>query len=187
MKGLSQLGEVNWEMISHGEISSTHINDFLRLENLGWKRKKKSSLLSNPNDALFFQEMIKNFNGEGRSFFTELKINNQVIASSTNLISGNAGFAFKIGWNPAYAKFSPGIINEILLLENDNGDISNLEYIDSGTSGSNSYIDRIWNEKREIQTGIYIYSKFEKITLPIIEFSVKIKKIIKLAISSLWI
>lgn len=171
-RGLSEVGRLNWEIIAEGKIGPKNINDFIRLENLGWKGENKSSLFSNPDYARFFQEMIENFNKEGRAFFTELQINSETIASTSNIISGNAGFAFKIGWDPSYSKHSPGILNEISLLESKGGSFSKLEYIDSGTSADSTYIDAIWPGKKRMETGAYIHSKVEKIIGPALRLAV---------------
>lgn len=60
---------------------------------------------------------MEGFNKTGRAFFTEIVLNDKIISSTTNLISGKAGFAFKVGWDIEFAKYGPGIVNEIKTLE----------------------------------------------------------------------
>ncbi|HCK65208.1 MAG TPA: hypothetical protein DHW49_02995, partial [Anaerolineae bacterium] len=143
LRKIGELGEVSWGIISHGDVNAAYIQEFLELENMGWKGKRKSSLYSNPNAVLFFQEMIQNFNRENKAYFMRLTLNDKAIASNSNFISGNVGFAFKIGWDVNYAKYSPGVLNEILFLESVNNKFDHVDYFDSGTYGE-SFIDSIW-------------------------------------------
>jgi CelD/BcsL family acetyltransferase involved in cellulose biosynthesis len=165
LRGLTELGNLEWELILGGRINNSNFDDFVRLENMGWKGSRKSSLYSRANHRSFFQEMTENFNQDGRAFFSELRLNGQTIASTSNYISGNVGFAFKIGWDPAYAKYSPGIQNELMLLTCDDKTFKQLDYIDSGSS-QNSYINTLWPGKRSIQTGVYLNSNIGKLISP---------------------
>lgn len=168
-RGLAELGNIEWELVLEGKVNNSNIDDFVKLENMGWKGARKSSLYSRNNHASFFREMTENFNRDGRAFFSELRLNGQTIASTSNFISGNAGFAFKIGWDPAYAKYSPGIQNELMLLICQDKTFKQLNYIDSGSS-QDSYINTIWPGKRSIQTGVYLNSKIGKSISPVMQF-----------------
>lgn len=167
IRGFAELGDLEWKLISGGEVSDSNIDNFIRLEHMGWKGNRKSSLYSRPDHTSFFREMIGNFNRDGTAFFTELRLNGQTIASTSNIISGNNGFAFKIGWDPDYAKYSPGIQNELMLLICQDQAFKQLNYIDSG-SAQDSYINTIWPGKRRIQTGVYLNSNIGKLLAPAI-------------------
>ena len=113
--------------------------------------------------------MIENFNKDGRAFFTELRLNDEIISSTSNIISGNAGFAFKSGWDIAYAKYSPGILNRLTFMDDKEYVSKQLEYMDSGSS-KESYINYIWPEKRQMHSGVYIRSNVGKLIKPVLEF-----------------
>jgi hypothetical protein len=130
------------------------MDDFIRLEHSGWKGDEGTSLYSNPNHRRFFYEMMAGFNETGRAFFTELSLNGKNISSTSNLISGKAGFAFKVGWDIEYAKYGPGILNEIKTLEHGQESLSDIEYIDS-SAAQNSYINRFWPGRRDICEGMF--------------------------------
>jgi hypothetical protein len=164
MRGLSEEGTVDWSIVQGNEITPVSVDEFVRLENMGWKGKARTSLYAQPNHLLFFREMIRNFSRDGRAMFTELRTNDQIIASTSNLISGNAGFAFKIGWDEAYAKHSPGTLNEIMLLKCQDKSFKELKYIDSGSS-EDSFINRMWTGKTQISTGIYFSSTMSKLMI----------------------
>ena len=73
------------------------------------------------------------------------------IASTCNLISGNAGFAFKIGWNPVYKRFGPGLLNELALVEEAPKLLAGLVEVDSGAL-EGSFIDALWWTRRAMAT-----------------------------------
>ena len=169
MRGLNDIGQVKWEIVEGDELTSVNVDDFIRLENMGWKGARKSSIYSHPNYASFFREMIENFNKDGRTFFTELRLDDQIIASTANIISGNAGFAFKIGWELGYAKHSPGILNQLALMDSKENTFTQLKYIDSG-SAKESFINYIWPEKRQMYSGVFIRSNIGKLIMPCLRF-----------------
>ncbi|MDO9302874.1 MAG: GNAT family N-acetyltransferase, partial [Anaerolineales bacterium] len=169
MRGLNDIGQVKWEIVEGDELTSINVDDFIRLENMGWKGARKSSIYSRPNYASFFREMIENFNKDGRTFFTELRLDDQIIASTSNIISGNAGFAFKIGWELGYAKHSPGILNQLALMDSKENTFTQLKYIDSG-SAKESFINYIWPEKRQMYSGVFIRSNIGKLIMPCLRF-----------------
>lgn len=170
------IGNVNYKLIDEAEIILNSAEEFIRLENLGWKGKNGTSLHSNSNHVSFFNEMIKGFSTEKRAFFAEIKLNNTTISSTSNLISGKTCFAFKVGWDPAYSKYSPGILNEILMLENIKEIQTELEFIDS-SSTPNSYMNSLWPNRRTINNIVLSTSKQGNLTLIAIETAKKIKNI----------
>lgn len=150
MRKLEERGRVSWALHRHGPITATAVESFLDLEHRGWKGESRTSLRSNALDEAFFREVVAGFGAVGRALFTELKLDNQVIASTSNFVSGEAGFAFKVGWLPDLAKMSPGVLNEIELLRSVlQGTCSDLKLFDSGAA-EGSYIDKLWSGRRSL-------------------------------------
>jgi CelD/BcsL family acetyltransferase involved in cellulose biosynthesis len=150
MRRLQECGEVRWTLHRQGGIPERSVETFLDLEHRGWKGESKTSLRSNPADEAFFREAVSRFGAVDRAFFTELSLDNRVIASTSNFISGDVGFAFKIGWLPDLAKLSPGVLNEIELIRRvRQGVCSDLTFLDSGAS-EGSFIDKLWPSRRPL-------------------------------------
>ncbi|CAN5390085.1 hypothetical protein BH09PSE5_BH09PSE5_30950 [soil metagenome] len=148
---LSQLGEVGWQFHRAEAIPPESIEAFLALEHMGWKADEGSSLRSRPEDEAFFREMVAAFASERRVMFAELTLNGAAIASICNLVSGNAGFCFKIGWDPAFRSNSPALINELEFMRNAQTRFGDLEYFDSG-AGESSFINDLWLARRYLST-----------------------------------
>ncbi|MEQ1804974.1 MAG: GNAT family N-acetyltransferase [Burkholderiaceae bacterium] len=145
---LAEAGSVRWRAIRPSG-PDTAFETFLQLEHGGWKAEGASSLLSKPAHGTFFREMALRFADERRVWFTELSLNERVIASTSNLISGTHGFAFKLGWDQEYRKYGVGILNEVELVENAPDVCSDLESIDSGAEPG-SFIDTMWPGRRQL-------------------------------------
>lgn len=174
VRGLHAIGHFDWKLRHGAERLEQSIDEFIRLENMGWKREKGTSLYSNPKHLRFFQEMAKGFNQAGRIFFTEVHLNDTRISSTANLISGKAGFGFKMGWDPQYAKYSPGIVNVIRMMESGKDVLGDLEYIDSSTTPE-SYVSKIWPERRSLVEGLFSLSTLGQAVLASVNTVKKLK------------
>ena len=183
---LEQLEPVAWRFRRGSEIDHQCIDTFLHLENAGWKGKQGSSLRSRDNHEAFFEEMIQGFSRSGRAFFTELSVGSKVIASSSNMISGTAGFAFKIGFDPAFARFSPGILNEIQFLQKVRSVASDLDYIDSGAA-EGSFMESLWPHRRTLVSGFFATNRLVEPVFAGMDFLRHVKrKLGQLLVSKTW-
>ncbi len=151
---LEEQGEVGWMAFFGSDVNEKSVEQFLDIEHMGWKGEKGTSLRSQPSHEAFFREMVGGFRKKERLFFTEMTLNGIVIASTSNLISGGTGFAFKIGWNPSYAKMGPGVLNEVEFIQRAPKLCGSLSYIDSGAL-EGSFIDQLWVGRRVLASGIF--------------------------------
>jgi len=151
---LEERGRVGWRAVFGRDVDDACVERFLQLEHMGWKGQRGSSLRSMPAHEAFFREMVGGFRESGRVFFTELLLDDDVIASTANLISGNVGFAFKIGWHSDYAAQAPGLLNEVEFIQAAPAVCGHLAYIDSG-AGQGSFIDEMWVGRRVLSSGVY--------------------------------
>jgi len=167
IRRLSDLGQVTSRVLKGAEVTDEVITQFLKLEDREWTRQSKTSLLAAGHER-FMREVCNNLRQNSRIFVYELLLNKQVIASAMNFRSGEAGFAFKIGWDQAYAKMSPGIINEIWFMRDSPTQCSDCLYIDSGAS-EGSFIDKVWPDRVKISTGLISTSRAGNWTMWVIE------------------
>lgn len=145
---LEELGTLDWRC--HRErLPDDAVENFLVVEHAGWKRESGTSLRSCAADEAFFRDMTAGFASEGRALFTELKLDGRVIASTCNYVSGDAGFAFKVGWDEQYRKFGLGIFNEAELVRQSRELCGDLRYIDSGSQPA-SFIEMLWPARRRV-------------------------------------
>ena len=153
-KKLSECGEVEYRILLGENVTDEVMQAFVNVENSGWKKDEGSSLASNKNETMFFNEMMSLFAKRKRAFFCELRLDGEVICSTSNMISGKTGFAFKIGRSSEYDKFGVGMITESLFVEDAQNHLSGLNSIDSG-SQPGSYIEKLWDGRRVLTSGFY--------------------------------
>ncbi len=151
---LEEKGNVRWSALFGAEVGEGNIEHFLEVEHMGWKGEEGTSLRSRPSHEAFFREMVQGFREGKRLFFTEMCLDDAVIASTSNLISGRTGFAFKVGYHPGYARMSPGVLNEVEFIQRAPDLCRSLSYIDSGAL-EGSYIDQLWAGRRALASGMF--------------------------------
>lgn len=151
IRRLSEMGEVRAALVGLRGLPEQSAEVFLDLEYRGWKGEKGTSLRSTLAAESFFRAVVSGMAAEGRALFAELSVGGKVIASSSNFVSGNAGFAFKIGWAPDLAKLSPGLQVELALMQQitTHEALQPLEFWDSG-SQAGSYIEKLWPGRRPL-------------------------------------
>jgi GNAT acetyltransferase-like protein len=143
---LAKAGLASWSLQYSKSHNDSCVDAFLKIEHHGWKKQKGTSLLSNPHDEQFFREMVAGFSSEGRVFFTQISLDRRCVAATCNFISGEAGFAFKTGWDPEFAHCSPGILNEVEIIRRAPFEFPSLKYIDSGAHDQ-SYMGHLWKDR----------------------------------------
>ncbi|WKZ39043.1 MAG: GNAT family N-acetyltransferase [Anaerolineales bacterium] len=186
VRNLKDQGMFEWRLVRGTEPLERNVDEFIRLENMGWKGREETSLYSNADHVSFFKEMISGFNRVDRAYFTELSINGHVISSTSNLISGRAGFGFKVGWDPEFSKYSPGVVNEIQTIEHVGEKLGDLDYIDSSAS-PDSYISKIWTGRRAIVEGMFTFTPKGQAALAGVQIVKKIKNLLFITLFQVWL
>lgn len=149
---LRENGASGWRIVRGADVDERCIETFLRLEDTGWRHEERTSLRAVRSHEAFFRDMVRGCAPRDRIFFAELLRGDEVISSSSNLLAGNAIFAFKIGWDPAHARLSPGLLNEVALIRELPRGFPGLELLDSGAV-SGSYLEPIYRGRRELFGG----------------------------------
>lgn len=169
MRRLEDRGAVHWRTVLGTDVQDGNVERFLELEDMGWKGENGTSLRSNPSHEAFFREMITRFRDVGHVFFTELVVGNVIIASTANLISGDAGFAFKVGWDPAFSKMAPGLLNELESVRHGCAGCGRLSYIDSGAE-EGSFIEKLWVRRRLLASGLLAITPIGRTVLSTVDY-----------------
>jgi CelD/BcsL family acetyltransferase involved in cellulose biosynthesis len=154
---LGKQGEVRFEVLRGKAVDDTVIEHHLALEHMGWKGESGTSMRSNPAHEAFFREMASGFAASERALFAQLSVGGRVIASTSNFIAGNSGFAFKIGFDPDFSHFGPGKMCELEFMRSAPEVAGDLDCFDSG-SVAGSYLETMWPRRRGIATVVYATS-----------------------------
>jgi CelD/BcsL family acetyltransferase involved in cellulose biosynthesis len=126
------------------------IDDFLALEASGWKGDEGTALAAGPG-AGFFRSVCNEFAWAGRLQMLALRAGDRTVAVQSALIAGEGLFCFKIAYDEALGRFSPGtrLIAETACEFHRRPD---LQWADSCSVPGSEPIERLWPDRRRLAT-----------------------------------
>jgi hypothetical protein len=150
-KRLSETGFVEYdELTSDGDIDKW-TNDFLEVEASGWKGREGSALGATGESRSFFLRVAREAFSRGRLMMLALRFDGRPIALKFNLLGLPGAFSLKIGYDESYARFSPGLLLELENIRRLHAR-PELEWMDSCAVAEHFMINRLWLDRRMIQT-----------------------------------
>lgn len=145
---LAALGRVD---IRNGRAPAAVIEafeTFLALELASWKGDNGTALLSRTRDADFVRRLIGDLAEQGAASVALLRVDGRTIAAQVLMYSGRTAYTWKIGFDAAYGKFSPGA----LLVDKVTEQLfagSEIDVIDSCAAES-SFMATLWSGRRDM-------------------------------------
>ncbi|MFH2138141.1 MAG: GNAT family N-acetyltransferase [Candidatus Omnitrophota bacterium] len=109
-KKIAKLGELKFSVISEAENIEAIINDCFRLESLAWKGDAGTAVISKENIKNFYFDYLKTAYKNNWLRIYLLELNNRKIAFEIAIEFRDEIFAMKIGYDPEFVKYSPGIL-----------------------------------------------------------------------------
>lgn len=158
---IAEFGPVKLRRVGRPDEFSGALDQFLKLEDAGWKGAAGSSLLADQREADFFREMAAGFFQRDRMVLTQLHAGPHVVAASVNLLAGPTLFAFKIGWEPTFAKASPGQLQSYLLPRFVRQEFPGVMCIDS-CARSGAFLDDLWPDRLSLADIVIPMSRFSQ-------------------------
>ncbi|WP_041390543.1 GNAT family N-acetyltransferase [Sphingobium chlorophenolicum] len=148
-KRLAELGRVESRLLADGADLALWCGEFLALEASGWKGGEGSALACKADDAAFFRAACTAAFESGRLHFLRMDLDGRAIAMLVNFRHGEGAFSFKIAFDEALGRFSPGVLIEIANLHAVLGS-SDIGWMDSCAAADHPMIDSLWAERRTI-------------------------------------
>jgi CelD/BcsL family acetyltransferase involved in cellulose biosynthesis len=125
------------------------LTDHLKLEAAGWKGRAGSAAIQNGNVRTFIQQAMLALASDGRAEVHRLMQNNHALATGIALRSGDTAWFWKIAYNEAFARYSPGVQITLDLSETLLADPA-IARIDSCATEGHPMIDHLWRERLEL-------------------------------------
>ncbi|MGN6107039.1 MAG: GNAT family N-acetyltransferase, partial [Kofleriaceae bacterium] len=148
---LGELGAVTYDELPPDGDLEAWLDEFLALEERGWKGQGGTALRGDPAALEVFRSYARGAFARGRWMMLALRVGGQAIAVKCNLLAGPGAIALKIAYDESFARFSPGVLLEI---EN----IRRLHerrpavWMDSGASADHPMIGHLWRDRLAIET-----------------------------------
>ncbi len=154
-KRLQELGKAEIVAIGPGDDGAAWAEEFLALEASGWKGRHGTAFVSRESDATFFREMFPATLAAGGLTSTALRLDGRPLAMQILLHAGTGAYGYKTCYDEEYARFAPGLQLEIDLMEKFAGrgeGARPLHWIDSAAVSTHPLFNRIYGERRPIET-----------------------------------
>lgn len=148
-KRLAELGTVETRLLAERADLPQWCADFLALEASGWKGQEGTALACKPADAAFFRAACAAAFDAGRLHMLRIDLDGRAIAMLANFRHGAGAFSFKIAFDEALGRFSPGVLIEIANLHAVQDDPA-IGWMDSCAAPDHPMIDSLWAERRTI-------------------------------------
>jgi CelD/BcsL family acetyltransferase involved in cellulose biosynthesis len=123
-------------------------DEFLALEQAGWKGKQGSALASDAATAALFREALQGAAVRGRLERLAIRLDGRPLAMLATLLTPPGAFAFKTAFDENFARFSPGV-----LLQRENLELltrPGIEWTDSCAAMDHPMIDHFWRQRRTV-------------------------------------
>jgi CelD/BcsL family acetyltransferase involved in cellulose biosynthesis len=151
LRRLGEVGLVSFTSDVDPDCVRARFEEFLALEQTGWKGRQGTALASSVTTAQFSREALFNLAESGKARIDSLRVGAHPVAIVVSLIAGTVAYTWKIAYDEAYAQYSPGAQ---LMLEAPahlfaDGQVT---LIDSCATADHPMIDKLWPERRGIAT-----------------------------------
>ncbi len=143
MRRLGDHGEVRFSVAqTHDDVARAY-DTFLALEASGWKGRRGSALLHQPELAARLRDAAVALAARGACEIGQLHAGNEPIAAGIVLRHGDRAYFFKLGIAEQHARSSPGVLLTLELTRHLCADPA-IRLVDSTAAPDHPMIDPIW-------------------------------------------
>ena len=145
---LAEQGRLTVDRLAPGDPAEPWIDRFRALERAGWKGRTGSAVDCHPDTLTIFRATVAGAHARRRLHALSLSLDGRPIAMLATLLSPPGAFAYKIAYDEAFARFSPGVLLErhALALLDEPG----VEWVDSCAAPDHPMIDHLWGQRRTV-------------------------------------
>lgn len=146
---LAECGAITRHVLSDAADLPAWCDAFLAVEGLGWKGEEGTALAAQPADERFFRRACASaFDADGLEML-RIDCDGRPIAMLVNFVGPQGGFSFKIAIDPAFSRYSPGVLVEMDNLARVLDD-RRAPWMDSCAVPGHPMIDSLWAERRTV-------------------------------------
>jgi len=143
---LADLGTLEFDHTRQASLIADALEDFLRLEASGWKGRAGSAAAGSGQLRRFLDTAVAGLAVEDKVRIDRLRVAARTIAAALTLHSGGRAFTWKIAYDEAFARTSPGVqlmldLTQALL------DDPSIVHADSCATANHPMIDHLWRER----------------------------------------
>ncbi|MEN1972057.1 GNAT family N-acetyltransferase [Luteimonas sp. MJ204] len=141
---LGEEGALSYRTLSEGDDLATWLANFLQVEASGWKGRAGTALGADESRQAFLFAACQAAHARGQLHMLALELDGRPIAMKCNFVSGSQAFTFKIAYEEAHARHSPGVLIELFQMRSIRETHPQLEAVDSCTVADNTMFPNLW-------------------------------------------
>jgi CelD/BcsL family acetyltransferase involved in cellulose biosynthesis len=146
IRRLRELGDLRFERAREPALVAQRLEQFLELENAGWKGSRGTAFLAKREDAAFARAAFVPHEQGGRSVTTDsLLLDERPLAISINLQANNTAFTPKSAYDERYRRYSPGLVLDYLMLKAFYEERAMID-MDAATTEEDHVLSDLWND-----------------------------------------
>ena len=151
---LAELGSIEIDTIGDGDDLAVFLEQFMTLEASGWKGDEGTAIRCSRHDTDFFRRICLAAHRKARLHGMALRLGNRPLAMRIAFAGGDGQFIFKIAYDQAFAKFSPGALLELehIARVHELNEHGREQWVDSCTAPESLLFNRLWGERRLIHS-----------------------------------
>ena len=143
-------GEIQYRSLSAGDDAAPWIAHFMAVEASGWKGRSGTAMGLEQARRDFLVAACHAAHARGQLHMVALEVDGTPIAMKCNFTSGAMAFTFKIAYDEAWARFSPGVLLELFQMRTLRRTHPQLQAVDSCTVADNTMFPNVWPGRCEL-------------------------------------
>ncbi|MBW3096488.1 GNAT family N-acetyltransferase [Pseudohoeflea coraliihabitans] len=148
---LSERGTLSYVVARQPDEVRHHLEEFLTLEDSGWKGRQRTAMVADRYRAAFAREAINGLAEHDAVRIHTLLLDDEPIASMIVFIASGEAYTWKTAYNEEYASYSPGKLLVEKLTEWHLDD-PNISRTDSCAVPDHPVMSRLWSERMRMGT-----------------------------------
>ena len=144
---LAESGRVRFDALSADGDVEAWIAEFVALEAKGWKGREGTAFAARPADLAWLQAVARGGFARGRLEMLALRRDALAIAFKVNFLAADGAFGFKIAFDEAWGRYSPGVLLEIENVRRIHAH-GGVQWMDSCADPHHPMANRLWSGRR---------------------------------------
>lgn len=143
---LSETGNLASLSLAANDRLETWIDEFVALEERGWKGRSGTAIAANPDTVKCLKECLRGLHDTGNLRFWKLALDGKPLAMMFAMTEGRYAWLGKIAFDEDFARFSPGVL---LILDATAALMADpaIDHVDSCAITNHPMIDRLWRDR----------------------------------------
>ena len=151
MRRLAETGSVSGETATEPDIVRARFEEFLALEQAGWKGRAGTALAARAATAAFARSVVAAGADAGAVRIDSIRVGAAPVAMLVSFLAASTAYTWKIAFDEAHARFSPGAQ---LMLDAPRSLFADarIDRIDSCAVADHPMIDHLWKDRLAVGT-----------------------------------